>query len=50
MGVVTNMARVREAIPDHFCQILFKRAGGKPMFRKNDEFLAFWLQIDIKLA
>ena len=27
MGVVTNMASVREAIPDQICKMLFKREG-----------------------
>ena len=47
MGVVTNMARVGEAIPDQFCKMLFKReGGGTNPCSKNNEFLAFWLKID----
>jgi len=52
MGVVTNMASVKEAIPDQICKMLFKKEGRgtNPCSKKMRIFLAIWLKIDIRLA
>ena len=52
MGVVTNMASVLGSHSRPNLQNVVQKGGkgDKSMFQKNEDFLAFWLKIDIRLA